>query len=343
MISITERRTRLYIPVIRENNGISSTARHHRIGDWNLNLPEGLSERNGQPLISERIAWRAAHQLICQLGGRVAGWGCFDKIYRKFRICDVRSIPHSPTTQTIHSIVAMLDTLKLLRFCMKLVKFSKFTWVTRTFDLCGEFFFWKILKNEPLTIMTLEASELCAYFSNFHLPTICQSFPGCWLWWLTNLIRLTMSGAFTVQFRNFNVKDGIIPCPFTNVNWAVPKTKGGDRTRLFARNSLILREKTVGSRSTWYGKPPFNLEFCFRMRMSRASQSVLVSTPREGWFGSILPYPRVMRRVEGAGEPVSRQSGSAKVLAVTRLLLVTSTGHFLADVSRSCTGRCPCS
>ena len=191
--------------------------------------------------------------------------------------------------------------------------------------------------------MTLEASELCAYFSNFHLPTICQSFPGCWLWWLTNLIRLTLSGAFTVQFRNFNVKDGIIPCPFTNVNWAVPKTKGGDRTRLFARNSLILREKTVGSRSTWYGKPPFNLEFCFRMRMSWASQSVLVSTPREGWFGSILPYPRVMRRVEGAGEPVSRQSGSAKVLAVTRLLLVTSTGHFLADVSRSCTGRCPCS
>lgn len=141
MIFITERRTRPYIPVIRENNGISSTARHHRIGDWNLNLPEGLSERNGQPLISERIAWRAAHQLICQLGGRVAGWGCFDKIYRKFRICDVRSIPHSPTTQTIHSIVAMLDTLKLLRFCMKLVKFSKFTWVTRTFDLCGEFFF----------------------------------------------------------------------------------------------------------------------------------------------------------------------------------------------------------
>lgn len=146
MISITERRTRLYIPVIRENNGISSTARHHRIGDWNLNLPEGLSERNGQPLISERIAWRAAHQLICQLGGRVAGWGCFDKIYRKFRICDVRSIPHSPTTQTIHSIVAMLDTLKLLRFCMKLVKFSKFTWVTRTFDLCGEFFFGRYSK-----------------------------------------------------------------------------------------------------------------------------------------------------------------------------------------------------
>ena len=177
--------------------------------------------------------------------------------------------------------------------------------------------------------MTLEASELCGYFSNFHLPTIRQSFPGCWLGWLTNLVRLTLSGAFTVQFRNFNVKDRIIPCPFTFVfPEQCPKQKGGIGLGYLPGTPWILREKTVGSRSTWFGKPPFNLKFCFRMRMSRASQSVLVSTPREGWFGSILPYPRVMRRVEGAGEPVSRQSGSAKVLAVTRLLLVTSTGHF---------------
>ena len=70
---------------------------------------------------------------------------------------------------------------------MKSLKFSKFTWVMSTFDVCGDqflqLFFRKGAIDHHISRMTLEASELCGYFGKFPPPHNLSKFP----WMLAGL------------------------------------------------------------------------------------------------------------------------------------------------------------